>query len=350
MSLFALPGVLVALPGGMVSDRFGMKKTGIVSLVLMVAGTFIFAVSEVPLHAYVGRVVSGVGGLTLAVVLPQLVSRWFMGRELGVAMGIYNTAMPLGTVLSLNVFSLLGSSLGWRVPVSLTTVASIIALLVFLLLYKEPLERNERKKSTLQGDIAKLGTPIWLVGLSWMWFNAALISFITFSSDYFVYKGFAVGSAGFMSSIVMLGSLFLNPVVGLVVHRFGGEQLFIATGGLGLAVLFLLVPESSSVVLFLVLIGVFASFVPPPIFSLPPKIVEAQNFGLAYGIVTTCLNIGVLAGPYLVGSARDLTGDYALGFQLMVLFAVMQILTIGLFGLMMRRKGRKTYGSSKIAI
>jgi MFS family permease len=341
MSLFALPGIFLSLPGGAVSDRFGMKKTGLASLGLMVAGTVIFAASQIPLHAYVGRVISGVGGLTLAVVLPQMVSRWFMGKELGLAMGLYNTAMPFGTVFSLNVFNVLGNSFGWRVPVVLTTAVGGIALLAFLLLFKEPSEDVERTGSTLREDVARLGPSMWLVGLSWMWFNAALISFITFSPDYFVDKGFAVGSAGFMSSIVMLGSLFLNPVVGYVVHRFGGERLFIAAGGLGLSILFFLVPAFSLVIPLLVLVGVFASLVPPSVFSLPPKIVDARSFGLAYGIITTCLNVGILAGPYLVGSARDLTGDYALGFHLMVAFAVMQTLTIGLFGLTMRRRGKK---------
>ena len=341
MSLFALPGVFVAIPGGVVSDRFGIRKTGVASLVLMFVGTFILGTSSSPLQAYAGRIVSGVGGLTLAVVLPQLLSKWFMGKELGVGMGIFNTAMPLGTILSLNVFSIVGNSFGWQLPIFLTTVASVIALLVFLLLYREPAGKTERVRGTVIGDVAGLGFSVWLVGLCWMWFNAALISFITFSSDFLVAKGYEVGSAGFMSSMVMMGSLFLNPVVGYIVHRFGRENLLIGAGGVLLATLTFLTPAASSIAPFFVLIGISASLVPAPIYSLPPKTVKPENLGLAFGIMTACLNVGVLGGPYLAGLARDLTGDYTLSFHLMTLFAVLLTITIALFSLLKGRKEKK---------
>lgn len=331
MSLFALPGIFVALPGGVISDRFGMKKTGVTSLVLMIAGTLIVGTSNASLQAYVGRTVSGIGGLTLAIVLPQLVSKWFLGKELGVGMGVFNTAMPLGTILSLNVFSVIGNGLGWQVPIFLTTTASIFALLLFLWLYKKPTEKSENAKRSISGDITKLGSSIWLVGFSWMWFNAAFISFLTFSHDFFVAKGYEIGSAGFMSSIVMMGSLFLSPLIGYFVYKFGREEIFIGLGGVILAVLIFFIPASSHILLLLVLIGTFAGLVPASIFSLPSKIVKPKNLGLAFGIITACSNIGVLAGPFLAGLARDFTGEYAFSFYLLSLFAVLQTVTIGLF-------------------
>jgi MFS family permease len=339
MSLFALPGIFIALPGGIISDRFGMKKTGVVSLFLMIVGTIIVGVSSSPLQAYAGRIVSGVGGLTLAVVLPQLLSRWFLGKELGVGMGVFNTAVPLGTLLSFYFFGMLGKSLGWQIPIFLTTIVSVIALLVFLWLFKQPDEEKvERVESSVLGEISKLGSSMWLIGVSWMWFNAAFISFVTFSSDFFVAKGYEIGSASFMSSIVMTGSLFLSPLIGYFVYKFGREEIFIGVGGVILAVLIFFLPTSSSFIPILVLIGIFAALVPAPIFSLPPKIVNPKSLGLGFGIITACLNIGVLAGPYLTGLARDFTGNYSLSFQIMALFAVLQTVTIGLFALLKLKK------------
>ena len=174
-----------------------------------------------------------------------------------------------------------------------------------------------------------------------MWFNAALISFITFATDFLVAKGYEVGSAGFMSSIVMMGSLFLSPVVGYVVHRCDRENLSIAAGGMFLAILTFLTPAVSLFSPFFALVGMSASLVPAPIYSLPAKAAKPRNLGLAFGIMTACLNVGVLGGPYLTGLARDSTGDYTLSFHLMALFAVLLTVTITFSSLLNGRKEKK---------
>ena len=334
MSLFALPGIFVSIPSGIISDRFGMKKVGVASLILMIIGTFFVGISGSFLLVGAGRTVSGIGAITLAIVLPQLVSRWFLHKELGVGMGVFNTAMPLGTITSFNVLSIMGTNLGWRPPIFLTTIASIVALLVFLLLFREPeLESRESNISVLL-EVSRIGIPVWLVGLAWMWFNAAFISFLTFAQDFFVSKGYEIASASFLSSIVMMGSLFLSPLIGYLLGKFGKEEVYIIIGGTVLASLLFLISTAPSPILMLVLIGVFAAFVPAPIFSLPSKIVKPQHLGLAFGILTTCLNVGVLAGPYLVGFAKDLTGEYTVSFYLMSIFTVLQVFTILLLPLL----------------
>lgn len=334
MSLFALPGIFIVIPGGLISDRFGMRKTGLVSLAVMIAGTVIVGTGGTLVEVLVGRVVSGAGGLTLAVVLPQLLSRWFLGRELSVSMGAFNTAMPLGVILSFNYFSSLGNGLGWRTPILLTTGISTCALILFLFVFKEPAESHSRKNSgNMFREVTKQGSSIWFVGFTWMWFNAALISFLTFSSDYFVARGIQIGSASFLSSIVMMGSLFLSPLIGFFVHRFGKEEVLIGVSGVALTLLVSSIPSSHSIIPLVVLIGVFGALVPASIFSLPSKIVDAERLGLAFGVVTACLNLGVLIGPYLAGLIKDLTGEYTFSFYLIALFALLQTVTIVFFKL-----------------
>lgn len=328
MSLFALPGIFIAIPSGIVADRIGMRKVGIASIILMIIGTFVLGISSNFLSIVVGRLISGVGALTLAIVLPQLLSRWFIGKELGIGMGVFNTAMPLGTIASLNVFGLIGSNLGWQSPIFLTTLVSVFALLIFLWLFKEPTLEVKRNGKSLSSNIANVGASMWIIGFTWMWFNAALISFLTFAPDFFVSQGYETVFAGFMSSIVMMGSLFLSPLIGYFVYRFGKEKMFIVVAGAALTLLILLVPTSSLHLPLLVLMGIFTAFVPAPVFSLPSKIVKPQNLGLGFGILTACLNVGVLAGPYLTGLAKDFTGEYTTSFYLMSVFTIMQTVTI----------------------
>lgn len=66
---------------------------------------------------------------------------------------------------------------------------------------------------------------------------------------------------------------------------------------------------------------------------LPSKTVKPKNLGLAFGIITPCSNVGVLADPYLAGLVKDYTGDYGFSFYLLSLFALLHVVTIGLFRL-----------------
>ena len=51
-----------------------------------------------------GRAIAGVGAFTLSVFLPKLLAQWFRSRELGLAMGVYNTGVPLGSVICFGLF------------------------------------------------------------------------------------------------------------------------------------------------------------------------------------------------------------------------------------------------------
>jgi predicted MFS family arabinose efflux permease len=337
MSLFALPGILLSIPVGLVSDRVGVKKVGLVSLAVMILGTLAFGASGSFPAAAVGRLVSGMGALTLSIVLPPLLSRWFIRGGLGSAMGIFQTGMPLGIIVSFNLLGILGISLGWRFPILATAAFSALALIVFLALYRDPDMTRVEDRISEKPSVSKVGWPVWLVGMAWAWYNAAIISFLTFSQDFLVSRGYAAASASFLSSIVMIGSLVLSLPVGYLANRTRREEVFIIVGGLGIALtIFLIMTTASSPVIMLILLGIFAALVPPPIFSLPARLVNPHNLGLAFGVVTTCLNVGVLAGPYLVGLAKDLTGSYATSLFLMAIFALLQAATITILALLRR--------------
>ena len=61
MSLFALPGILVSLPAGMLGDHHGVKQVGIVSFAVTIAGELIVATGETFTSLAIGRVVAGAG-------------------------------------------------------------------------------------------------------------------------------------------------------------------------------------------------------------------------------------------------------------------------------------------------
>jgi MFS family permease len=173
-----------------------------------------------------------------------------------------------------------------------------------------------------------MGFPIWWVGFSWLWFNAAFVSFATIAPNLFLQKGYTIEQSGFLIGIPLLGSLFFSAPIGYLVDRFRHQEWLIGMGAIALTILALFFNFSSSFLLLVILMGIFSSMIPAPIYSLAPEILKPGNLGLGFGVISTCSSIGLFVAPYLVGKVKDLTGSYSWSFILISLFSFLIIVFI----------------------
>jgi MFS family permease len=296
----------------------------------MIGGTLLVGFGTDLRILWLGRIIAGIGALTLSILLPKLLSQWFTEKELGLAMGIFNTGVPLGSIICFGLFGKMGSLWGWRVPIMLTAIYSLVTAVLFLSLYQLPSSQTlENKESAgLYMSLKEMGCPIWFIGLSWTWFNAAFISFATFAPDFFLQKGYTIEQSGFLTGIPLLGSLFLSPPTGYFVDRFRHQQWLVGIGGVGLSLLALSFNFTSSLLLLVIFMGVFSAMIPAPIYSLPPEILKPEHVGLGFGVLSTCSSIGLFAAPYIVGKVRDLTGSDSWSFVLISLFFLLTAISI----------------------
>jgi len=322
MSLFALPGIFVSVLGGFLVDRSGMKHLGTGCFLLMIGGTLLVGLGMNLQILGLGRIIAGIGAFTLSVFLPKLLSQWFNGKGLGLAMGIFNTGVPLGSVICFGLFGRMGTLGGWRIPILLTGIYSLITFILFFIFYRPlPTQRMREDKSlNIYKSLNQMGYPIWLVGFSWLWFNAAFVSFATFAPDFFMGNAFTIGQSGILIGIPLLGSLLFSAPIGYLVDRFKHQEWLIGTGGIALAILALSFNFSSSFLFLAILMGIFSSMIPAPIYSLPPEILKMDNVGLGFGILSTCSSVGLFVAPYLVGKAKDLTDSHNWSFILISSF------------------------------
>ncbi len=340
MGVFALPGIVVCILAGMLSDRFGIKAVGGTSLALMALGPFWAALSPGYGHLLLGRVVTGVGAMAISPILYQLLAQWFRQKEIGLAMGIFSTAYPVGTLASFNAFGYMGAALGWRAPVWVSAGTGALALAVFLLNCRERHEGDAPERAPFRlYMVVGIGLPIWLLAFSWTSFESVVISFLTFAPDYFLGKGMSLAFASALPALIMAGPIVIQPLIGWLVDRLGRKECFIGAGGISLALLMLIIAgDRESYLLPIILMGFFISLVPTPVFAFPPELVGALYLGLGFGIVNSFSNVGRVLAPYLVGFARDYTGDYWVGFFVMSLLSLGVTVNIALLALRRARE------------
>ena len=331
MSLYSLPRILMALPSGVLVDRYGTKKVGRFSLLLLTIGTAMVAVGDSYGVLGAGRFLSGLGTTFLLVVTLHAITSWFWDREMGLSMGIFHTAMPLGTILSLNFVGVSASHFGWRAPIFTIFVMSFSAFALFIMLYREMnIDKNvSHEPLNLLKSLKKAGWGIWLVGSMWGFLNASVIPYFTYAPDYFVSQGRSFSQAGLLASYPMWASIVLAPLVGIFIDRVGKKRLLIFIGFAASAILFYLMPRfPQHAAVFAISLGVFCAIQPTPIFSLPAELLPSSVRGVGFGIIATSGAIGMVLGPYIAGGLRDFTGDYLWSFNAIAILSALGMLPI----------------------
>lgn len=330
MSLFALPGVFLSLLGGFLSDRYEMRSLGGICFFFMMVGTLLVGFGKELWVLGTGRILAGTGAFCLSVLLPKILSQWFKGKELGLAMGIYNTGVPLGSITCFGLFGRMGLSWGWRLPVQLVGIYLFLVSVLFLRFYRPPSPSTMKNQNRLgfYPSLKEMGAPIWWISLSWLWFNAGFVSFATFSPPFFIQKGYTLEQSGYFIGIPLLGSLLLSPPIGYLVDRLRHQEWLIGIGGFVLSLLAILFNFSSSFLFLVIAMGIFSALIPSPIYSLPPEILKAGNVGLGFGLLSTFSSLGLLVAPYTVGKVRDFTGSNEWSFILISLFFLLVMVFI----------------------
>jgi len=330
MGLVSLPGLILSIFSGSLSDRYGFKRVGSYSLCLIVGGVWLMSVSGNFGILCAGRIISGIGVMALVIALPHSLVYWFQKGNIGLAMGIFNTALPLGTILSYSFVGDLTELWGWKMIIRLVAILAIVNLVLLFLIYR-PLKKEQSQSVSF--SIRKifrniyLNKPVWLLAIIWMLYNAALMGFSTFGEAYFSNLGFSLARAGFLTSIGTWGGLIFSPFAGYILDKGVKGKWFLLPSCLGLVCAFSLFAFGHySLALSLALLGIAAGLIPAPVYYLLPKIVSPKNIGLGYGVVMTGLSIGVLCGPWFTGWVNNHWNTFSAGFILMAIFSLLAAL------------------------
>ena len=125
IGLYMLPGVVIALPGGMLGQRFGARHVVFAGLALMTLGSALMGVTSSLTGAMAGRLIAGTGAVLLNVMFTKMIADWFAGREIVTAMAILVTSWPLGLAIGLLAF---GTTL--LAPMGLALMGAVVGLAI----------------------------------------------------------------------------------------------------------------------------------------------------------------------------------------------------------------------------
>ncbi|MBP7816861.1 MAG: NarK/NasA family nitrate transporter [Phenylobacterium sp.] len=325
-----LAGALLRLVAGVMVDRIGPKRTGLIGQSIVITGlatAWLLGVHNYHQVLVLGLLL-GVAGASFAVALP-LASRWYPQEHQGLALGIAGAGNS-GTALAALFAPLLAKSFGWNNVIGLAIIPLAIAFVVYLLMAKDAPEQPEPKKLSEYLDVLKVADAWWLMLL----YSVTFGGFVGLSSSLTIYFNSEYGidpvKAGFFTAACVFAGSFVRPVGGALADRFGGVATLIVVLGfaaIGLAVASFQMPNVWMA--FAVLLASMAALGAGngAVFQLAP-----QRFRKEIGVMTGLIGMtGGVGGFYLastLGLAKKLAGTYQLGFLGFAALAVFALLAL----------------------
>lgn len=337
VGLYLLPGVLLAIPGGVLGQRFGDKRVSLIGLALMILGGLIVAAGATPLAIGLGRIVSGTGAVLLNILMAKMVTDWFARREIVLAMSLLVSSWPVGIGLALLVMPPLAAALSTAGALSFTALVSAGAF-VLLIYYRPPVAAATGATSVQLFLSAREWSLCILSGTVWGLFNVAYAAVLVFGPAFLVAGGNSAPAAAAAVSLVSWVILLSLPLGGYLAQRLDAPNLLMGACFAGLALIAAGLALGMPPLLACALFGLVAG---PPcglIMAMPGEVLTARNRAAGMGVFFTFYYLGMTALIPLAGALRDASQDPATPLWFAAATLVGTALALAGFRLIQRRE------------
>lgn len=380
VSVYSIPNVflLMAVLGGIILDKLGIRKTGTLFISLMSGGALLTAYGASDIYRsggigyelmnsifpgyspelkmmLLGRFFFGLGAETSIVVISKIIVKWFKGKELALAFGIKLGFARIGSVLAFWLSPILiGAESNISIAMWFAAILVTTGLLAFMIyiMFDAKLDKQinnikliDKSEQFTISDIGNLfkNTSFIYITLLCVTFYSAVFPFLSYSSDFFLNKfGFSLERSGQISSLLPLGTVLFTPLFGLFVDKKGKSASLMIYGSIILIIVHLLFAFTMlTPYIPMVMLGIAFSLVPAAMWPSVARIVDENKLGTAYGLMFSIQNLGLWALPLLAGIVLDATnpvGTESLNyFWTMIIFAGLGVIGL-IFAILLKRE------------
>lgn len=333
--------VALSFGAGWLADRLGVRSTTFSGH--LVLGICIAAAAAAPSFAwaFVIFIFAGLGYSFLNPSSTKGVMEWFQRAERATAMGIKQTGVPAGGVVTAVLAPSLVLLAGWRASFLAIGIINVGFGFIFWLLWREPTEAPPAPFA----EVPEKKTPLRVTNLICLSFGTALLlmgqmSLITYVPLYLKEeRGLSPYWASQALALTQFGGMVGRVGWGVVSDRlFHGARkvvlLWIGFTSVGLTFALGALPGAAPLAFVLLLIflaGVCMVGYQGVSYALIAEIAGSGRTGAALGIVLTFNSVGTIIGTPLFGYLVDVTGSYAAAWIALAAMILIGIVAMLLF-------------------
>lgn len=316
--------VIFLLPAGMILDRVRVKTVILISMLICIAGTIFFSLSDSAMVAGICHFMAGIGNAFCFLSCIMLASRWFPPRRLALIVGLMVTLGMLGGVVAQTPFIKLVMFMGWRHAVMVNAVVGIaIFALIWSVVKDFPPSYKAKPKKISEGPsksnfrMALTNPQNWLGGLYTCLLNLPIFLLGQLWGNMYLTQVHHLShtQAATVAMMIFFGTMIGSPLVGWISDSLRLRRSPMIIGAiLSLAIVgvIMFIPLNFAALFFLfLLLGIITS---AQVISYPLITESNPSYmtGTAMGLASVLIMGGGAVFQPLFGWLMDLRWDHTL--------------------------------------
>jgi MFS family permease len=240
----------------------------------------------------------------------------------------------IGNVATLILAPILMASSGWRAVWWAGAAFSAVAFILFAILFRLPKKEEmhevpapsaptQEKPPSLAKGMANRN--FWMISIAFGCYNLVVMALCTFLPAFLeVGRGYSLTfdkgvlmNASFVTSFIMMASIFAGPAGGYVSDRLGKRKIMILIPYILMTLTFLLpfTVTGWMIPAYMIVFGIVGGPLAPVLLAAVPEVAtQPQLIGIGMSVAALGQNIGMYIGPTLFSRIQEMQGWATAGY------------------------------------
>lgn len=320
--LYGILALILSVPAGITAKRLGEKIVLIAGISVVALGLVILSRATDFSGALTGRIVWITGYRFAFVCVLTALAVTCPPTLRGRTMGILGAMSSLATVVGAPFVSTLAEALGWRNGMLGFAGAAVLGAIIVALLYSGKSDRPVQSLGHITRNYADKSTSAFRTPRVWaLALLLGLVGLPSFSVTFFVPSaaesafGISTVSSSLIISSGYLAAIFVNLAIGYLMdfcNKWRVMGVLMAT--MVLASIGMTIPNLPVFRVCTVMLLAFGFTATNQGYGLAADVLRGRESGNVMGVVSLGAGVFGYIGPQLLGSLRDWTGGFRIGW------------------------------------